>query len=124
MPIAEVHREISGLLGGPDAGRCTDAEDVAALAALAAVPQPNRRHPGQFVGHYLGLGSWAERTIILLVMQTHDNSLTVSTKRGGFGRVRLPSMQGHGRSNPTWIPAANEAIRRLAKQIGGTAGGG
>ena len=31
--------------------------------------------------------SWSERTIILLVMQSVDNSLTVSGKRGRFGRL-------------------------------------
>ncbi len=31
----------------------------------------------------------------------------------------LSSRQGHGVPNPTWIPAANEAVRRLAREIDG-----
>ena len=55
-------------------------------------------------------------------MQSLDNSITLkATKR--FGRFHLTSEQGHGRPNPTWIPVANEAVRRLAAVMGGTAGG-
>jgi cholesterol oxidase len=61
---------------------------------------------------------WSERTIIALVMQTLDNSVTTSWKRG-----RLTSRQGHGTPNPTWIPVANEAVRRMADKIGGEPGG-
>ena len=39
------------------------------------------------------------------------------------GRRRLTSKQGHGEPNPTWIPVANEAVRRIAGVLGGTAGG-
>ena len=52
-------------------------------------------------------------------MQTHDNSLTLYPSRGLFGRFKLRSRQGHGLPNPTWIPAANEACRRIAKHIDG-----
>jgi cholesterol oxidase len=62
---------------------------------------------------------WSERTVIALVMQSLDNSLVVRrTKRG-----RLTTRQGHGEPNPTWIPSGNEAVRRMAKAIGGEAGG-
>ena len=61
---------------------------------------------------------WSERTIIALVMQSLDNSITTYTKRG-----RLTSKQGHGAPNPTWIPVANDAVRRIATEIGGDAGG-
>ncbi|WP_219415908.1 GMC oxidoreductase [Pseudonocardia nigra] len=77
------------------------------------------RHPGQLVSLYAGLGHWSERSIIALVMQTLDNSLTLHLVRGRFGRVRLSSEQGHGQPNPTWIPAANDAMRRLARNIDG-----
>ncbi len=66
---------------------------------------------------------WSERTIIGLVMQPLDNSLVVSGRRGLFGRWHLTTRQGHGEPNPSWIPAGNDAIRRLAKQIGGHPGG-
>lgn len=65
---------------------------------------------------------WSERTVIALVMQTLDNSITTIPKRTPFG-WRLTSRQGHGAPNPTWIPVANEAVRRMAKQVDGTPGG-
>jgi cholesterol oxidase len=77
------------------------------------------RHPGQVLSVYAGLGSWSRRTVIGLVMQSRDNSITVSAKRTRSGRIKLTSQQGHGVPNPTWIPVANEAMRRLAKRIGG-----
>jgi cholesterol oxidase len=80
------------------------------------------RHPGQVVSFYGGVAHWSERTTIALVMQTLDNSLTLFTKRGPFGRVRLSSRQGHGLPNPTWIPAANSALRRIARKIDGFPG--
>ncbi len=61
---------------------------------------------------------WSERTIIALVMQSHDNSLNVSYQRG-----KLRSSQGHGAPNPTWIPEGNRAAELLAEEIGGIPGG-
>ncbi|HZK36601.1 MAG TPA: GMC oxidoreductase, partial [Aeromicrobium sp.] len=69
------------------------------------------------------LRHWSERTIIALVMQTHDNSITTYTKRGITGRRKLTSKQGHGAPNPAWIPAANDATRRIAKEMDGIPGG-
>ena len=66
----------------------------------------------------LNLRGWSERGIILLVMQSVDNSLSVTAKRGRFG-FRLTSKQGDGEPNPTWIPAGNEAARLLSKRIDG-----
>ena len=71
----------------------------------------------------LSMRHWSEQTIIALVMQTKDNSITCYAKKGLFGR-RLTSKQGHGEPNPTWIPAGHEAVRRMARRIGGFAGGG
>jgi cholesterol oxidase len=65
---------------------------------------------------------WSEKTIIALVMQNLDNSIVVERKRGLFGR-RLTSRAGHGAPNPSWIPVANDAVRRLAEQIDGDPGG-
>ena len=39
------------------------------------------------------------------------------------GRWHLTSRQGHGIPNPTWIPVANEAVRKMAEIIGGKPGG-
>ncbi|HXY45546.1 MAG TPA: GMC family oxidoreductase [Acidimicrobiales bacterium] len=77
------------------------------------------RHPGQVLTVYAGLGSWSRRTVIGLTMQSRDNSITVSPRRTRSGRIKLTSRQGHGVPNPTWIPVANETMRRLATDIGG-----
>ncbi|ONI71395.1 cholesterol oxidase [Kribbella sp. ALI-6-A] len=69
------------------------------------------------------LKHWSERTVIALVMQTDDNSITTFGKRDRFGRWRLTSKQGHGAPNPSWIPIANQVVRRMAKIMGGTPGG-
>ncbi|WP_059016068.1 GMC family oxidoreductase [Mycobacterium sp. M26] len=66
---------------------------------------------------------WSERTMISLVMQHLDNSITTYTKRGVLGLRRITSKQGHGEPNPTWIPVGNEVTRRIAKKIDGVAGG-
>ena len=66
---------------------------------------------------------WSERTVIALVMQHLDNSITTFTRKTKFGFRMLDSKQGHGEPNPTWIPAGNEVTRRIAKKINGVAGG-
>ena len=87
------------------------------------VPRPLKalgqvlRHPVTF-GRSLSVRNWSERTIIALVMQSLDNSITVSRSKRG----RLVSRQGHGTPNPTWIPAANQTARRLAEIIDGDPG--
>jgi cholesterol oxidase len=65
---------------------------------------------------------WSERTVIALVMQTRDNSLTVSARRGLFGGWGLTSRQGHGEPNPTWIPTGHEAVRRMRALLERTVG--
>jgi cholesterol oxidase len=88
------------------------------------VPRPLRflrqalRHP-VILGRSLSVRRWSERTIIALVMQSVDNSLTVRRTRRG----RLTTTIGHGRPNPTWIPVGHEAVRRIADRIGGYPGG-
>ncbi|MFC8046297.1 GMC oxidoreductase [Nocardia sp. NPDC057353] len=79
------------------------------------------RHPLTLLS-FLSVRNWSERTIISLVMQHLDNSITTYTTRGLFGR-KLTSRQGHGEPNPTWIPAGNDVTRRVAEKIGGVAGG-
>ncbi len=65
---------------------------------------------------------WSERTVIALVMQTLDNSITTRGIKTPFG-WRMTSTQGHGEPNPTYIPVAYEAARRMAQTVGGTPGG-
>ncbi|MCM0675671.1 GMC family oxidoreductase [Micromonospora phytophila] len=79
------------------------------------------RQPGT-AARMLSVRGWSERTVIALVMQSVDNSLTTRFRRGPLGR-RLVSGPGHGAPNPTWIPAGNSAVRMLAEEIGGTPGG-
>jgi len=80
------------------------------------------RHPLR-TARFLWLRRWAEQTIIALVMQSLDNSLQVLYRRNWYGRRRLTTRQGHGAPNPTWVPAGNRAVRLLAEEIGGLAGG-
>jgi cholesterol oxidase len=72
-----------------------------------------RANPGSFL-RSLSVRRWSERTTVLLVMQSLDNSLNVRLK----GR-RLTSTQGSGQPNPTWIPEAHEVAKRFAERTGG-----
>lgn len=70
----------------------------------------------------VNLRKWSQRTVISLVMQNSESSLTTFLRK--YGPVRLlSSKQGEGEPNPTWIPAGNDATRRVAEKIGGVAGG-
>lgn len=77
------------------------------------------RHPARVASLLFGIGSWSNRSIVALVMQTRDNSITVTARRRRRGGVRLTSHQGHGEPNPTWIPQANEAYRSMARHMRG-----
>jgi cholesterol oxidase len=67
---------------------------------------------------------WSERTVIALVMQSIDNSITTFSQRSRLtGRWFLSSRQGHGVPNPTWIPAGNTAVRKMAEILNGRPGG-
>ena len=80
-----------------------------------------RRDPAMFL-QLFHLRRWSQRSVIALVMQNLDNSLQTYVKRLGPFR-HVSSRQGHGEPNPSWIPAGNEATRRIAEKIGGLAGG-
>jgi cholesterol oxidase len=88
------------------------------------IPRPLRfllqvlRHPYVFA-RSMSVRRWSEKTIIVLVMQTLDNSISVRRTRRG----KLTSGPGHGAKNPTWIPVAHDATRRIADEIGGFPGG-
>lgn len=70
------------------------------------------------------LKRWSQRTVIALVMQSHDNSLTTYTRTSRLsGRRVLSSGQGLGAPNPTWIPAGNQAVRLMAQVMKGSAHG-
>ena len=75
------------------------------------------RHPMAFL-RSVNLRRASERSIVVIVMQSLDNSLTTYRKRGLFG-TRMTTKQGSGEPNPTWIPPGHEVTRRLAKNMGG-----
>jgi cholesterol oxidase len=80
------------------------------------------RHPDVFA-RSLSVRRFSERAVIGLVMQSLDNSLTVSARhhrllgRVGFAPTGLTSQQGHGEPNPTWIPLGHNAVRRLSARL-------
>ncbi|MFE2036409.1 GMC oxidoreductase [Streptomyces scopuliridis] len=104
-----------------------------AMGALSIlqVPQSERRvrswlghaarHP-LLVLRSLSNRRWSERTIIGLVMQSLDNSLTTYRKPGGVGKGLLTARQGHGAPNPKQIPEATRAATLIAREINGFAG--
>lgn len=64
---------------------------------------------------------WAEQSIVVLVMQSLDNSITTFTKRSLFGH-RMTSRQGAGEPNPAYIPVADRVAKDIAARIGGYPG--
>jgi cholesterol oxidase len=65
--------------------------------------------------------AWSRRTIILLVMQTLDNAISLRPRPGRRGSMRLQTEQDPNKPNPTFIPMANEAAEWMAERIGGLA---
>ncbi|WP_421120355.1 GMC oxidoreductase [Aquihabitans daechungensis] len=93
--------------GGPGAPR-----QVKFLAKVA-------RHPLEFL-RSLSVHRWSERSIILLVMQSRDNSIALRrNKKLGV----LVSRPGEGEPNPSYLPVANDAAREVAEMLDGDAWG-
>ena len=90
------------------------------------IPRPLRflgnivRHPLTFL-RSLSVRRWAERTVILLVMQSYDNSLRLLRKRGRF-RTSLTTEPSTGTPAPSYLPVANEAARVAADAMDGFPG--
>jgi cholesterol oxidase len=76
------------------------------------------RHPIRFL-RLLWKRGWAKRTVILLVMQTLNNSMRLKPVRVSRRKILLSTEQDPDNPNPTWIPAANEAAKKLADKIDG-----
>jgi len=76
----------------------------------------------QLIARILDVRKWSERTVIALVMQNVDSSITVRGRRSFLG-WRLTSKNDQDRPNATYIPAANEVARRIAAKYDGTPGG-
>lgn len=100
------------------------------MGALATVLVPGDRGLGARLGSLIrqvlrspvrqfrlgNLRRWSERGIIALVMQTADNSLTLSLRRR-FGRLVMTSTQGHGEPNPSHLPQAHTAAAAIARRV-------
>jgi cholesterol oxidase len=79
------------------------------------------RHPVQWC-RTLRIKGWSRRMVMLLVMQTLDNSITLKPKKRRSGKgVRLVSFQSPDKPIPTHIPIANTAAEWLARHTGGVA---
>jgi cholesterol oxidase len=65
--------------------------------------------------------NWSRRTMILLVMQSLNNSMRLKVKRRWpNGNVVLTTEQDHNNPNPDKIPAAYRCAEWIASKIGGT----
>lgn len=65
---------------------------------------------------------WSERAVILVVMQTLDNSVSLRRRKGLFGR-RLTARVEQGQQSPTWTPIAHDITRRIATRLNGRSRG-
>ncbi len=90
------------------------------LAALAAL----FRTPGHVARTYL-LPGWADRTTILLVMQTSDNRLALRYGRRPLYAFRRGLVVQHDpeRPIPVGVPSGHEAARRFADRVNGMVAG-
>lgn len=77
------------------------------------------RHPLWFLRTLWPFG-WGRKTVILLVMQTLDNYLTLMRKRRWWAMFRKGLVsKSEGKKIPTYIPEANHAVRGMAKRMHG-----
>lgn len=72
--------------------------------------------------YLLNVRKWSERSVISLVMQPVDNSLTLTGARGLLGRWKLTTNKDESNPAPTYIPAAADVVERAAEKIDGVAG--
>jgi cholesterol oxidase len=99
------------------------------LQSVLTAPRPGQRRWRTWVGELvrepsdalrlLNVHRWSERGIISLVMQTIDNSLTLTGARSRLGRWRLTTSQHESNPAPTYMPVAQDVVRRLAARIDG-----
>jgi cholesterol oxidase len=73
------------------------------------------RHPVKFL-RSVSVRRWSERSIILLVMQSRDNSIALRRHAKLDVLVTRP---GEGEPNPTYLPVANDAAREMAELLDG-----
>jgi cholesterol oxidase len=68
---------------------------------------------------------WSRRTVIILTMQTLDNSMKLIPKRNLLGLgPRLQTQEDPDKPNPRFIPVADQVTRRAAEKLGATAQAG
>jgi cholesterol oxidase len=79
------------------------------------------RHPLMAL-RAMRIRAWSRRTVILLVMQTLDNSIRLKVKRRWpNGNAVLTTEQDPDNPNPDKIPAAYRVAESIQAKIGGTA---
>jgi cholesterol oxidase len=78
------------------------------------------RHPVRALRTLNPIG-WSRNTIIVLVMQTLDNAISLRARRLPGGGVWLRTEQDPEKPNPTFIPVANHFAEWLAERTGGIA---
>ncbi len=71
---------------------------------------------------FMNVRRWSERTVISLVMQTVDNSLTLAGRKNRWGKWKLVTVASESTPAPTYIPVAADVVERVAKLIGGRPG--
>ena len=76
-------------------------------------------HPLKFIRMMIN-PRWAENTIIFLVMQTVDNAMRMTLKKGLFKRQLTIKNDGKKRV-PAYIPIGQEVMNRYAEKVGGVA---
>jgi cholesterol oxidase len=82
------------------------------------------RHPGA-AWRAAHVRNWSRRTIIVLVMQTLDNSMKLRVKRRlPNGNVNLTTQVDPEKPNPDKVPAAYRIAEWMERQLGGTAQAG
>lgn len=65
--------------------------------------------------------NWTRRVTTLTVMQDDESGVSLTLKRGWFGRRLQSGSPANGRMAPSYLPMANEATRAYAKVSGGIA---
>ncbi len=77
------------------------------------------RHPFWFLRSLWPFG-WGRKSVILLVMQTLDNHISIQRKRRWWALFRKGlASSTDGNKIPTYIPEANAAVRGMAKRMNG-----
>jgi len=76
----------------------------------------------RLLGKILNVRNWSERTVIALTMQNVDSYISVRPKKNWMG-WHLTSTNDPEHPNATYIPAANEVVKKIAAQHNGIAGG-